>query len=141
MLVRVCSVVVGRFKVAVESFVPCYAYPVEPIIDCHHYFSGPARLRRRGSKIHERGPGSTSHGHGGWELTPSSLRLAVVVVAQRESKDPTSGDLPAFAAFKSHHPTGLHADWMYGGDALIFYDATGSQPGTASRSSTASSAA
>ena len=102
---------------------------VEAVIDRYDYFSGPERLRRRGAQIHERGPGSTSRGHGGWELTPSALGLAVIVVSQQESKDPAGGELRAFAAFKSHHPTGLHADWRHGGGStLLFYDATGSQP-------------
>ena len=107
------------------TFMP---YLVEAIIDCYDYFSGPERLRRRGAQIHERRPGSTSHGHGDWALTPSSLELAVIVVSQQESKDSNLGDLPAFAEFKSRHPAGLHADWMYGGSTLLVYDATRSQP-------------
>ncbi len=59
---------------------------------------------------------------------PSSLGLAVVVVSQRESKDSNFNDLPSFASLKSLHPTGLHADWMYGGSTLLFHDATGSEP-------------
>ncbi len=97
-------------------------------IDCYYFFSGLERLRRRGAEIHEHRPNSTSHGHGDWALRPSSLDLAVIIVSQQESKDSSHNDLPSFASFKSHHPTGLQADWMYGGSTLIFYDATGSQP-------------
>lgn len=101
---------------------------VQAIIECYHHFSGVARLRRRGAQIHERGPGSTSQGHGDWSLRPASLGLAVIVVSQQQSRDPHLGDLPAFVEFKSRHPTSSHADWMYGGSTLLFYDATDSQP-------------
>ena len=107
------------------TFMP---YLVEAIIDSYRYFSGVERLRRRGAQIHERGPGSTSHGHGGWALKPSSLGLAVIVVLQQQSRGPNRDDLPAFADFKSRHPAGFQADWMYGGSTLLFYDATGAQP-------------
>ena len=100
---------------------------VEAIVECYDYFSGLQRLRRRGAQISERGPNSASHGHGDWTLRPSSLGLSVIVVSQQDSKDSDHGDLPAFASFKSHHPTGLQADWMYGGSTLFFYDAAGSQ--------------
>ena len=108
-----------------STFMP---YLVEAIIASYYYFSGPVRLRRRGALIDERNPGSTSHGHGGWALTPSSLGLAVIVVSQQESKDANHDDLAAFADFKSRYPTPFQADWMYGGSTLLFYDAAGSQP-------------
>ena len=107
------------------TFMP---YLVEAIVDCYYFFSGLERLRRRGAEIHELGPNSTSHGYGDWVLRPSSLDLAVIIVSQQESKDSGHNDLPSFASFKSHHPTGLQADWMYGGSTLLFYDATGSKP-------------
>ena len=107
------------------TFMP---YLVEAIVDCYYFFSGLERLRRRGAEIHEHSPNSTSHGHGDWALRPSSLDLAVIIVSQQESKDSSHNDLPSFASFKSHHPTGLQADWMYGGSTLLFYDATGSKP-------------
>ena len=107
------------------TFMP---YLAEAIVDCYYHLSGLERLRRRGAQIHERGPGAASHGHGNWALRPSSLGLAVIVVSQQESKDSTHNALPDFASFKSHHPTGLQADWRYGGSTLLFYDATGSQP-------------
>lgn len=99
---------------------------VEAIVECYDYFSGLERLRRRGAQISERGLNSASHGHGDWTLRPSSLGLSVIVVSQQESKDSNHDDLPAFASFKSHHPTGLHADWMYGGSTLFFCDTAGS---------------
>ena len=107
------------------TFMP---YLVEAIVDCYDHFSGVERLRRRGAEIRERGPGSTSPGHGDWGLGPSSLGLAVIIVSQQESKDSNHSDLPTFAGFKSRHPTGLQADWMYGGSTLLFYDATSSEP-------------
>ena len=107
------------------TFMP---YLVEAIVDCYYHFSGLERLRRRGAQIHERGPGSTSYGHGDWALRPSSLGFAVVVVSQQESKDSNHNDLPAFSTLKSHHPSGFQADWMYGGSTLFFYDAAGAQP-------------
>ena len=100
---------------------------IEAIVECYDYFSGLERLRRRGAQISERGRNSASHGHGNWTLRPSSLGLSVIVVSQQESKDSNHDDLPAFASFKCHHPTGLQADWMYGGSTLFFYDAAGSQ--------------
>ena len=107
------------------TFMP---YLVEAIVECYYHFSGLERLRRRGAGIHERGPSSATHGHGDWALRPSSLGLAVIVVSQQESKDSNHNDLSSFASFKSRHPTGFQADWMYGGSVLLFYDATGSQP-------------
>ena len=107
------------------TFMP---YLVEAIVESYYDFSGLERLRRRGAQISERGPGSASHGHGDWALTPSSLGLAVVVVSQQESKDSNHDDLPSFAAFKSHHPSGFQADWMYGGSTLLFYDTTAAEP-------------
>ena len=107
------------------TFLP---YLVEAIVDCYYYFSGLERLRRRGAEIHERGPSSESPGHGDWALRPSSLDLAVIIVSQQDSKDSNHNDLASFASFKSLHPTGLQADWMYGGSTLLFYDATGLQP-------------
>ena len=101
---------------------------VEAIVDCYYYFSGLERLRRRGAQIHERGLRSAGHGHGDWALKPSSLGLAVIVVSQHESKDSNHNDLPSFSNFKSLYPTGLQADWMYGGSTLLFYDTTGSEP-------------
>ena len=56
------------------------------------------------------------------------MDLAVVVVSQNESKDPSYNDLPSFATLKSLHPTGFQADWMYGGSTLLIYDATGLAP-------------
>lgn len=107
------------------TFMP---YLVQAIIDCYQHFSGAERLRRRGAQVRERVPGSTSPGHGDWELRPTSLGLAVIVVSQQQSTDPHLDDLPAFAEFKSRHPTSFRADWMYGGSTLFFYDVTGSQP-------------
>ena len=101
---------------------------VEAIVDCYYYFSGLERLRRRGAQILKRGLGSAGLGHGDWVLRPSSLGLAVIVISQQDSKDSNHNDLPSFASLKSLHPTGLQADWMYGGSTLLFYDATGSEP-------------
>ena len=107
------------------TFMP---FLVEAIVDCYYHFSGLERLRRRGTWIHERGPGSADHGHGDWALKPSSLGLAVIVVSQHEAKDSNHNDLPSFTTLKSLHPTGLRADWGYGGSTLLFFDATGSEP-------------
>ena len=107
------------------TFMP---YLVHELIECYQHFSGAERLRRRGAQILERDSRSTSHGHGEWALRPASLGLAVIVVSQQQSKDPQLGDLPAFAEFKSLHPTSFHADWMYGGNTLLCYDATDSHP-------------
>ena len=107
------------------TFMP---YLLQEIIECYQHFSGAERLRRRGAQIHKRRPGSTIHGHGQWALRPASLGLTVIVVSQQQSKDPHLDDPPAFAEFKSVHPTGFQADWMYGGSTLLCYDATDSQP-------------
>lgn len=105
------------------TFMP---FLVEAIVESYDYCSGVERLRRRGAHISERGPDSTSHGQGESTLRPSSLGLAVVMVAQQESRDSNHEDLPAFASFKCHHPSGFQADRMYGGSTL-FDDAAGSQ--------------
>ena len=107
------------------TFMP---YLAEAIVGCYYHFSGLERLRRRGAEVYERGPGSASYGHGDWALRPWSLGLSVIMVSQQESKDHNHNPIPAFANFKDRHPTGLQADWSYGGSTLLFYDATGSQP-------------
>ena len=102
------------------TFMP---YLVEAIIDCYYFYSGPELLRRRGAQVDDHATGSPIHGHGDWALRPSSLGLAVVVVSQSESKSANHQDLPSFERFKSLHPTGFIADWMYGGSTILFYDA------------------
>ena len=107
------------------TFMP---YLVEAIVGCYYYYSGLERLRRRGAQISKHRLGSAGHGHGDWDLRPSSLGLSVVIASQKESKDSNYNDLPSFARLKSLHPTGFQADWMYGGSTLLFYDATGLEP-------------
>lgn len=91
------------------------------LIDTYWFFSGPNRLRRLGADILEgvREPGNDNHGE--WGLIPSSLGLIVVSVPQKAGMDAKGGDLRAYEAFKMSHPTGLTADWMYGGNTLLFY--------------------
>lgn len=58
-------------------------------------------------------------------LIPSSLDLLVVSVSQKTGKDAEGEELKVYEAFKKSHPTGLTADWMYGGNTLLFYRAAG----------------
>lgn len=94
---------------------------VRALIDTYWFFSGPSRLRRLGGDVLEgvREPGNDNHGE--WGLIPSSLNLVVVSVPQKAGKDAKGVDLKVYEAFKTSHPTGLTADWMYGGNTLLFY--------------------
>ena len=91
------------------------------LIDTYWFFSGPNRLRRLGGDVLEgvRESGNDNHGERG--LIPSSLDLVVVSVPQKAGMDAKGEDLKVYEAFKTSHPTGLTADWMYGGNTLLFY--------------------
>ena len=94
---------------------------VRALIDTYRYYSGSERLRRLSADLLEgvRDPGNDSHGH--WGLVPSSLGLVVVSVPQRVGKDAEGEDLKVYQDFRNAHPTGFTADWMYGGNTLLFY--------------------
>ena len=94
---------------------------VQSLIDTYSFFSGPNRLRRLGADVLEGVRESGNDNHGEWGLIPSSLGLVVVSVPQRAGKDAKGKDLKVYEAFKTSHPTGLTADWMYGGNTLLFY--------------------
>ena len=59
--------------------------------------------------------------HGEWGLIPSSLDLVVVSVPQKAGMDAKGEELKVYEVFKMSHPTGLAADWMYGGNTVLFY--------------------
>lgn len=42
-------------------------------------------------------------------------------VPQKAGLDAKGEDLKVYEAFKMSHPTGFSADWMYGGNTLLFY--------------------
>lgn len=94
---------------------------VRSLIDTYWFFSGPNRLRRLGADVLEGVRESGNDNHGEWGLIPSSLGLAVVSVPQKAGKDAKGEYLKVYEAFKTSHPTGLTADWMYGGNTLFFY--------------------
>ena len=100
-------------------------YLVQALIDAYHFFSGSERLRRLGADIRNISRDSTKGNHGKWRLMASSLDLVVVRVSQHAGEGAQFEDLEIFENFKATYPTGFIADWMYGGDTLLFYRAGG----------------
>ena len=47
--------------------------------------------------------------------------MVVVSVSQSAGKDAKDESLKAYEGFKKSHPTDFTADWMYGGNTLLFY--------------------
>ena len=94
---------------------------VRALIDTYRLFSGPERLRRLGGDLVGDFRDSGNDNHGDCGLIPSSLGLVVVSVPQKAGIDAKGEDLKVYEAFKQSHPTGLTADWMYGGNTLLFY--------------------
>ena len=90
-------------------------------INAYQYFSGHERLRRRGGDVQHgtREPGNENHGD--WGVVPSSLGLIVVIIPQPAGISAEGDDLASFEKFLSEHPPGMRADWMYGGNTLLFY--------------------
>lgn len=90
-------------------------------IDTYRFFSGHERLRRRGGDVQEgaREPGKNNHGD--WGIVPSSLGLIVVSVPQRAGISAEGNALMSFEHLLSEYPPGMHSDWMYGGNTLLFY--------------------
>ena len=73
-----------------------------------------------------REPGNDNHGD--WGVVPSSLGLCVVSVPQPAGISAEGEDLASFEKLLSEHPPTLRADWMYGGNTLLFYGATEQSP-------------
>ncbi|MDE3256988.1 MAG: hypothetical protein OYM47_04050 [Gemmatimonadota bacterium] len=94
---------------------------VRTLIDTYRFYSGSERLRRLGADLQGNFRDSGTDNHGEWGLIPSSLGLVVVVVSQKAGKDSRYEDLKVFSEFKKSYPTGFSADWMYGGNTLLFY--------------------
>ena len=94
---------------------------VRGLIDTYRSLSGPERLRRLGADLQGNFRDSGNDNHGEWGLIPSSLDLVVISVPQRAGKDAKDKDLRVFRSFKKSHPTDFTADWMYGGNTLLFY--------------------
>lgn len=97
-------------------------------IEAYRYFSGHERLRRRGGNVQHgaREPGNDNHGD--WGVVPSSLGLCVVSVPQPAGISAEGEDLASFEKLLSEHPPALRADWMYGGNTLLFYGAGEQSP-------------
>ena len=94
---------------------------VRTLIETYRYFSGHERLRRLGGDVQYRAREPGNDNHGDWGLVPSSLNLVVLSVPQRAGKSAEDDKLKAFKKLLSKDP--FHADWMYGGSTLLFYDA------------------
>ena len=94
---------------------------VRALIDTYRHHSGFERLRRLGADLLEgvRDSGNDNHGH--WGLVPSSLGMVVVSVSQSAGMDAKDESLNVYEGFKKSHPTSFTADWMYGGNTLLFY--------------------
>lgn len=97
-------------------------------IEVYRYFSGHERLRRRGGDVQHgaREPGDDNHGD--WGVVPSSLGLIVVSVPQPAGISAEGEDLASFEKLLSEHSPGMRADWMYGGNTLLFYGAGEQSP-------------
>ena len=97
-------------------------------INAYRFFSGYERLRRRGGDVRHgvRDPGSDNHGD--WGVVPSSLGLIVVSVPQPAGISAEGEDLAAFEKLRCEHPPGMCADWMYGGNTLLFYGVGEQEP-------------
>ena len=98
----------------------------QALIDTYCFYSGPNRLRRLGGDLLEGIRESGRDNHGAWGLIPSSVGLVVVSVPQKAGMDARGEELKVYESFKMSHPTGLTADWMYGGNTLLFYRDDGS---------------
>ena len=61
--------------------------------------------------------------HGDWGFIPSSLNLVVVNVPQPAGISAEGDKLEAFNRLLTEHPPVFCADWMYGGNTLLFYGA------------------
>lgn len=94
---------------------------VRVLVDTYRYFAGPERLMRLGADLVGNFRESGNDNHGEWGLIPSSLDLVVVSVPQKAGKDAKGDALKVYEAFKMSHPTDFCADWMYGGNTLLFY--------------------
>lgn len=94
---------------------------VQSLINTYWFFSGPNRIRRLGGDVLEGNREAGSDNHGNWGIIPASLGLVVVSVSQNAGKSAKGDDLRVYEAFKTSHPTGLTADWKYGGNTLLFY--------------------
>ena len=101
---------------------------VQTMLDVYAYFSGPEQLQRLGADIAHgmRDPGNNQHGD--WGLLPSSIDLVVIRVAQQIARDEQYMDRDIFRRFKTTHPPGYTASWMYGGQSLLFYRAGEDHP-------------
>ena len=97
-------------------------------IHAYRFFSGHERLRRRGGDVQHgvREPGNDNHGD--WGMVPASLGLIVVSVPQLAGKSAEGADLACFEKLLSEHPPGMCADWMHGGNTLLFYGAGEQSP-------------
>ena len=94
---------------------------VRTLIDTYWHFAGSERLRRLGADLLEGVKDPVDDNYGEWGLIPSSLGLVVVSAPYKAGKDAKGENLKVYKAFKASHPTGLTADWMYGGNTLLFY--------------------
>lgn len=89
--------------------------------DTYWCYSRSDRLRRLGTDLLDSVRDSCHDSHGHWELVPWSLGLVDVSLPPRAGTDAKGDDLKVYQEFKKSHPTGLIADWMYGGDTLLLY--------------------
>ena len=96
---------------------------VRALIETYRFFSGHERLRRLGGDVQEGVRERSNDNHGDWGLIPSSLNLVVVNVPQPAGISAKGEQRLAFEKFLAEHPPVFHADWMYGGNTLLFYGA------------------
>ena len=94
---------------------------VRALIETYRFFSGHERLRRLGGDVKDGVREPSNDNHGNWGLIPSSLKLVVVNVPQPAGRSAEGDQLVAFEKFLSEHPPVFRANWMYGGNTLLFY--------------------
>ena len=94
---------------------------VRIFFETYHFFSGHERLQRLGAdlRLGVREPGIDNHGD--WGLVPDSLGLIVLAIPQKAGISAKGKQLTAYKNFLSRYPPEFRADWMYGGNTLLFY--------------------
>ena len=96
---------------------------VRAFIDTYGFFSGHKRIARLGGEVKYGAREPCNDNHGDWGFIPSSLNLVVVNVPQPAGISAEGDKLEAFNRLLTEHPPVFCADWMYGGNTLLFYGA------------------
>lgn len=96
-------------------------YVARALLDVYRLYSGAERLRRLGGDVQGSFRDGGKDNHGDWGIIPWTMDITVISVPQRAGMDARDNDLLVYETFKESHPPILLADWMYGGNTLLFY--------------------